>query len=808
MSFPLGLIGQSVLVAFSLATLLVSIQLIAFFPLTLTYEIWKRRALRRLAVKPFEGRVSVIVPAYNEEKTLRACIESLLASRYPDLEVIVVNDGSADGTEHSIDGLVDGKRVRYFDQPNGGKATALNRGAQAATGDVILYTDADSLFLPDTVGQMVRWFADPGVHAVCGNDTPLTARTPLQKVLAVTSHIGTGFVRRALSLLNVLPIISGNLGAVRADTFREIGGFRQVWGEDLEFTFRLQAFGKRIVFDPDPIVRAECPAGLRPLWRQRIRWVRSYLKVSAMHSDLFRPTRAFPFSLYLPFNYFAQTVVPLLQIVSLPLLFRLAFAGSNALDWAWTLILYFGLLTFLTVALYSVLLDRDLKTLKYIPIAALLIIPLSYFYSFVVLTSVWQELLRRAERWEKIERLPAGATGRRGGASLVLMGVLLVGVVGAVRISHESTPVSAPLPQAPVPRRPGSEAIMANDGRIRDIAVATHFDGWQDWRNAITSVLQNPVAPRLHTIGISAGRAEWAHFRWQGHETQWSTLQKKASVDMLGEAIRDFKKQGFRTVAMVDFNSPGLVTRSPEKAAIRFDGARSADQVCFSELVDGDYGRQIVEMVSYLSHHYALDAIALTELGYYSFCFDDRCLRSYHDATGHTSWPRSRFGSGIDREDPSVWEWRSARMGVFLQRVADAAHSGGKQLIVDVPVSWKDLRRHGKDSGLDYARVLRSADQIVVWNYFGVQQKDPEISQEIAHDLLQSFPPGKFFVSVGLWSSHGTLDPQAFQKGLTYTMKGGAPNIWITPNELMSPSHWAAVDAALGPPDAPARAHN
>ncbi len=807
MMSSISAVEQAILAAFGLATLLVSIQLIAFFPLTIVYEIWRRRALSRLAANPFLGRVSVIVPAYNEEKTLRACVESLVASRYPDLEIIVVDDGSTDATEQSIDGLVENKKVRYLHQINAGKATALNRGAVAASGDVILYTDADSLFLPDTVGQMVRWFADPAVDAVCGNDTPLTARTPLQKVLVVTSHIGTGFVRRALSLLNVLPIISGNLGAVRATTFREIGGFRQVWGEDLEFTFRLQAFRKRIVFDPSPIVRAECPAGLRPLWRQRIRWVRSYLKVSAMHSDLFRPTRAIPFSLYLPFNYFAQTVVPLLQIVSLPLLFRLAFGGTNALDWVWTLILYFGLVTFLTVALYSVLLDRDFKALKYIPVAALLIIPLSYFYSFVVLSSMCQELLRRAERWEKIERIPAGATGRRGGASLVLMGVLLVGVVGAVRISHDSASVSPSVPQPPVLHIPATEMIWANDGRIHDIAIATHFDGWQDWRNAITSVLQNPVGPRLHTVGISAGRVEWAHFRWQGHQAQWSLLQKKASVDMLGEAIRDFRKHGLRTVAMVDFYSPGLVTRSREKAAVRFDGVRSTDQVCFSELVDGDYGRQIVEMVSYLSRNYPLDAIALTELGYYSFCFDDRCLRSYHDATGQASWPRRRFGNGIDRDAPSVWEWRSARMGAFLQRVADAAHSGGKQLIVDVPVSWKDLQRHGKDSGLDYTTVLHSADQIVVWDYFGVQQKAPDISQDIAEDLLQSFPPNRFFVSVGLWRSHGTLDPQVFQQGLASTMKGGAANIWITPNELMSRGHWSAVDEALGH-DARTRIHN
>ena len=355
--------------------------------------------------------------------------------------------------------------------------------------------------------------------------------------------------------LNLLPIISGNLAAIRVNTFREIGGFLQVWGEDLEFTFRLQGAGKRIVFDPNPIVRAECPADLLSLWRQRLRWVRSYLKVSAMHSGLFRPTRAFPFSLYLPFNYFAQTVVPLLQILSLPLLFRLAFAGTNALNWAWTVVLYFGLITFLIVALYSILLDRDFKTLKHAPFAALLIIPLSYFYSFVVLSSVWKELLGRAESWEKIERLPSGVVGRRGGVSLVLMGVLLVGVVGDVRISHDGTSVSPPVPHAPVPLKPASEVVWAHDRRIHDIAIATHFDGWQDWRNAITSVLQNPVSPRLHTIGVSAGRVEWAHFQRQGHQAQWSALQKKASVDMLGEAIRDFKKRGLRTVAMVDFYS-------------------------------------------------------------------------------------------------------------------------------------------------------------------------------------------------------------------------------------------------------------
>src|SRR2546426_11553543 len=154
---------------------------------------------------------------------------------------------------------------------------ALNEGIAAATGEVVLYTDADSLFLRDTVAKTVRWFADPSIDAVCGNDMPLRARTGLQKLLAITTHIGTGYVRRALSIIGCLPIISGNLGAVRRRVLEEIGGFRPLWGEDLEITSRLHQHRKRVVFDPPPVLLAHCPPPLGALWEQGVRSVRRYL---------------------------------------------------------------------------------------------------------------------------------------------------------------------------------------------------------------------------------------------------------------------------------------------------------------------------------------------------------------------------------------------------------------------------------------------------------------------------------------------------------------------------------------------------
>ncbi len=92
-----GIITNAIVAAFGLAALLLGLQLLLFFPLTILYEIWKRRTLRRLSAAPFRGRVSVIVPAYNEEKTLLRTVESILASNYLNLEVIVVNDGSTSG---------------------------------------------------------------------------------------------------------------------------------------------------------------------------------------------------------------------------------------------------------------------------------------------------------------------------------------------------------------------------------------------------------------------------------------------------------------------------------------------------------------------------------------------------------------------------------------------------------------------------------------------------------------------------------------------------------------------------------------
>ncbi|MBE0585315.1 MAG: glycosyltransferase family 2 protein, partial [Desulfofustis sp.] len=134
------------------------LQSLLFFPLTLLYEAWKRHTLAELA--PFGGRVSVIVPAYNEERTLRSTLLSLLDSDYPDLEIIVVNDGSTEQATREKLATYQRDKTRVLTTGNQGLAAARNNGITAAAGDYILPLDADDRIAPRYLEEAVAVLKD------------------------------------------------------------------------------------------------------------------------------------------------------------------------------------------------------------------------------------------------------------------------------------------------------------------------------------------------------------------------------------------------------------------------------------------------------------------------------------------------------------------------------------------------------------------------------------------------------------------------------------------------------------------------
>ncbi len=780
---------HGIFVAFGLAVFLLGLQGAVYFPLTLVYEAWKRRALRRLP--PFRGRVSVVIPAYQEERTLRETVETVLASDWSDLEVVVVDDGSRDGTSAAVRDLAEAKRIVLLSQENAGKAAALNTGIARSTGEVVLFTDADSIFLPDTVAKMVRWFGDAGVDAVCGNDAPLSPRTPLQKLLGVTTHIGTGFVRRALSVVGCLPIISGNLGAIRRRVLDEVGGFERIWGEDLEITFRLHRHRKRIVFDPEPRVLAECPATFGALWRQRVRWVRSYLQIAFRYRDLYFRPSAWPFSLYLPFNFASMSIVPLAQVALVALLPVAASENWISFRGPLELVAWLGLGFFYAVAVYSILLDRAPRDLRWL-VHGLLVVPLSYFYNAVVIYSWWKELSGAEARWDKLERRPeparrhadAARWATAGGAGVTAV-ALAVGLLWLGR------------PPGGTPAFPASAVAGISRPAERPafrLGLSTHFDSWPDWHHAVTSILRRPFVRQAEVIGVGAGRVEWTHFRWKGHEEAWSPQQRgERKQDLLLEAARAFRAEGLEVAAFVDLYAPAWIRAHPHAAAVHFDGTSSADQVSLAELADGAFGALVVEMIEELAARYPIDAVNLTEAAYGDTSFGKADLASFRSLTGRRDWPRDALGR-VDVDDPTVWEWKCTLFERFVAKAARAVRKHGKRLYVDVAASWKDLSRNGRDFGQDYASLLRLADRVIVWDYFAHEGLPPSASADLARHLATSFPASHIDLSIGLWGrGRAAVGPAEFDAALEATLAAGTSQVWVTPNDRLTDEHWASV---------------
>lgn len=235
--------------------------------------VWKRR--RPPAFADHEGAlVSVLIPCFNEEKVIVGSIARILESSWKRLEVIVLDDGSSDNTSDEVEkAYAHEPRVALLRFPNAGKAAALNKGLAIAKGDVVVALDADTLFPPDTIGRLVRWFADPHVGAVAGNalvGNRLNLITRWQALEYVTAQ---NLERRALAALGAVTVVPGAVGAWRRSALETLGGFPgDTLAEDQDLTIAVQRAGWHVEFDPSARAYTEAPDTLKGLLKQRFRW--------------------------------------------------------------------------------------------------------------------------------------------------------------------------------------------------------------------------------------------------------------------------------------------------------------------------------------------------------------------------------------------------------------------------------------------------------------------------------------------------------------------------------------------------------
>ena len=239
-------------------------------------SLWsaRREAAQVAQAPPDSHHVSVIVPAYNEEKVIGSTVERLLESDHRDLEIIVVDDGSQDRTSEVVHNRFNNDpRVVLLRIPNGGKANALNAGLKRARGEIIVALDADTQFQKDTIARLVRWFSDEKVGAVAGNAKVGNRTNMITRWQALEYVVAQNLERRALAALGTLTVIPGAVGAWRRSALEAVAGFRSdTLAEDQDLTIGLQEKGYQVRFDSTAIAWTEAPASFRALAKQRFRW--------------------------------------------------------------------------------------------------------------------------------------------------------------------------------------------------------------------------------------------------------------------------------------------------------------------------------------------------------------------------------------------------------------------------------------------------------------------------------------------------------------------------------------------------------
>jgi cellulose synthase/poly-beta-1,6-N-acetylglucosamine synthase-like glycosyltransferase/peptidoglycan/xylan/chitin deacetylase (PgdA/CDA1 family) len=361
----------------------------------------RRHARRRLDVGDGEQPpVSIIVPAYNEAVGIAAAVTSLAGGRYPDLEVIVVDDGSTDGTADIVDALgLDG--VQVVRQVNAGKAAALNTGLRLARHGLIVCVDADTQFEPDTLSWLVRPFADPRVGAVSGNTKVANRGRLIGRWQHIEYVMGFNLDRRLYDVLDCMPTVPGAVGAFRRRALIDVGGISEdTLAEDTDVTVAVNRAGWRVVYEERARAWTEAPATWGELWRQRYRWCYGTLQAMWKHrAAVLERSGGHVGRRGIPYVVAFQVLLPLLA----PLVDLLALYGLLFYD-PWLVLAYWGgfNLVQLALAAYAFRLDRE-------PLRPLWALPLQQFvyrqfmYA-VIVQSVVAAIAGIRLRWHKLER--------------------------------------------------------------------------------------------------------------------------------------------------------------------------------------------------------------------------------------------------------------------------------------------------------------------------------------------------------------------------------------------------------------------
>lgn len=349
--------------------------------------------------------VSVLIPAYNEEVGIIKTIKSVLATNYPKLEVVVINDGSSDQTHELITDFIKQHKanalqaeIKYLRLTNGGKSTALNEALKVATNDIIMTIDGDCIMDENAIINTVKQFSCDKVGAVAGNVVVGNKSKPIE-VIQQLEYLSGFFFRRADSVFNAVFIIGGAAAAYRASVLKEVGDFSQdIVTEDIEMSTRILAAGYKTRYAADAVTYTEGPSNWQCLCDQRLRWkfgrFQTFIKFKKLFFSTQKKHSKYLTWLVLPIALYAELVL-LLEAFILAFFFTYTIISNDYMPLA-MMIAFMAILISLQVTV-------DSK--KKFHANLLLLAPVAWLLFYIVDVVEFQALYRSLKRLFKRQGL-------------------------------------------------------------------------------------------------------------------------------------------------------------------------------------------------------------------------------------------------------------------------------------------------------------------------------------------------------------------------------------------------------------------
>jgi biofilm PGA synthesis N-glycosyltransferase PgaC len=345
--------------------------------------------------------VSILIPAHNEQEIILDAVQSALHQCYPHFEVIVIDDGSTDLTSH-LAALTSIRLIRL--ERNRGKAAALNRGLEAARGEVIVTCDADSCLDSQALRHLVLHLADPGVAAVAGQVRLFHPEGWLRRCQVLEYDYGQGLIKQAQwTTTGTVLIAPGPVSAFRADVLRDVGGVPgDTLTEDFDLTLKIIGKGLRIAYEPQAVAYTEAPRTDAELRRQRIRWARGGLQVLRKWRHLNGSRSAGLVGLFwLPYyilTWFAALPVAVLLTAAIPLFVW----GSNTPARFLACLALYGLAAggVEIIKIAAGALTSNWRDLRYLPNAPLFLVYRKFRLDWFPIEALYQEWRSTPRNWD------------------------------------------------------------------------------------------------------------------------------------------------------------------------------------------------------------------------------------------------------------------------------------------------------------------------------------------------------------------------------------------------------------------------